>query len=95
MYCSTAPIVTVPWPDCSITQEPSQSRSWGQMRPQISGMLEVAVDSSHASRMSPSAARRSQSGMWLPKGQPEEQNGTPHCEHRLACASACFSWKPR
>ncbi len=42
MYFSTAPMVTVPWPDCSITQLPSHSRSCGQMRPQISGMLLVA-----------------------------------------------------
>ena len=42
MYFSMAPIVTVPWPDCSITQEPSQSRSCGQMRPQISGKVLVA-----------------------------------------------------
>ena len=42
MYFSTAPMVTVPWPDCSMTQLPSHSRSCGQMRPQISGMLLVA-----------------------------------------------------
>jgi hypothetical protein len=42
MYFSTAPMVTVPWPACSITQLPSQSRSWGQIRPQISGKLLVA-----------------------------------------------------
>ena len=42
MYFSTAPMVTVPWPDCSITQLPSQRRSCGQMRPQISGKVLVA-----------------------------------------------------
>jgi hypothetical protein len=42
MYFSTAPMVTVPWPDCSMTQLPSQSRSCGQMRPQISGKVLVA-----------------------------------------------------
>ena len=36
-------MVTVPWPDCSMTQLPSHSRSCGQMRPQISGMVEVAL----------------------------------------------------
>ena len=41
MYFSTEPIVTVPWPACSMTQLPSQSRSCGQMRPQISGKLLV------------------------------------------------------
>ncbi len=42
MYFSTAPMVTVPWPDCSMTQLPSHSRSCGQMRPQISGKVLVA-----------------------------------------------------
>ena len=42
MYFSTEPIVTVPWPDCSITQLPSHSRSWGQIRPQISGKAFVS-----------------------------------------------------
>ena len=44
MYFSIEPIVTVPWVDCSIVQLPSHSRSWGQMRPQISGRLLVAED---------------------------------------------------
>jgi hypothetical protein len=39
MYFSTEPMVTVPWPDCSMTQLPSHSRSWGQIRPHISGRL--------------------------------------------------------
>ena len=42
MYFSTAPIVTVPWPACSMTQLPSHSRSCGQIRPQISGKVLVA-----------------------------------------------------
>ena len=46
MCFSIEPIVTVPWPDCSIVQMPSQSRSCGQMRPQISGIVEVAAESS-------------------------------------------------
>ena len=46
MKRSTAPIVTAPWPENSITQLPSQSLSCGQMRPQISGMEEVAFESS-------------------------------------------------
>ena len=46
MYFSTAPMVTLPWPDCSITQPPSHRRSCGQMRPQTSGMFEVAAESS-------------------------------------------------
>ena len=46
MNFSTEPIVTAPWPENSITQLPSHSRSCGQMRPQISGMVEVALLSS-------------------------------------------------
>ena len=42
MYFSTAPMVTVPCPACSMTQLPSQSRSCGQIRPQISGKVLVA-----------------------------------------------------
>ena len=41
MNFSIAPMVTVPWPACSMTQLPSHSRSCGQMRPQISGKLLV------------------------------------------------------
>ena len=43
---STAPIVTVPWPDCSITQLPSHNRSWGHILPQTSGIEFVAEDTS-------------------------------------------------
>ena len=43
---SNEPMVTVPCPDCSITQLPSHNLSCGQMRPQISGMLLVANDTS-------------------------------------------------
>ena len=42
MYFSMAPMVTVPWPDCSMTQLPSHRRSCGQMRPQISGRALVS-----------------------------------------------------
>ena len=35
MNFSTEPMVTVPWPDCSMTQLPSHRRSWGQMRPHL------------------------------------------------------------
>src|SRR3546814_10115975 len=50
MNFSMAPMVTVPWPDCSMTQLLSHSRSWGQMRPQISGQLLVADEAWYASR---------------------------------------------
>ncbi len=43
MNFSTEPMVTAPWPENSITQLPSHRRSCGQMRPQISGMVEVRV----------------------------------------------------
>jgi len=46
MNFSIEPMVTVPWPACSMTQLPSQSRSCGQMRPQISGKLLVAAEAS-------------------------------------------------
>ena len=45
MYFSTEPIVTDSKP-FSMTQLPSQRRSCGQMRPQISGKLLVAEESS-------------------------------------------------
>ena len=41
-YFSIEPIVTVPCPDCSMTQLPSHRRSCGQMRPQISGKVLVS-----------------------------------------------------
>ena len=46
IYFSTLPIVTAPWPENSMTQLPSHRRSCGQMRPQISGIVEVALLSS-------------------------------------------------
>ena len=45
MYFSIEPMVTASNP-FSITQLPSHRRSCGQMRPQISGKLLVAADSS-------------------------------------------------
>ena len=41
---SIEPMVTVPCPDCSITQFPSHSRSCGHILPQTSGMLFVLCD---------------------------------------------------
>jgi beta-glucosidase len=46
MNFSTEPMVTAPWPENSMTQLPSHRRSCGQMRPQISGMVEVMLLSS-------------------------------------------------
>ena len=91
MKRSTAPIVTASKP-FSITQLPSHRRSWGQMRPQISGKLLVAEETSYASSSRPSAVSFSQSGMLLESGQWTEQNGTPHWLHRLDwLAASCSS----
>ena len=60
---STEPMVTASQPDWFKVHDPSHSRSCGQMRPQISGMVEVRDATRQASRGSFSADRRSQSGM--------------------------------
>jgi len=62
MYFSIAPMVTLPKPSFSV-QAPSQSRSWGQMRPQTSGSELVLCESSAASRRLPSSISFSQLGM--------------------------------
>ena len=66
---STAPIVTVPCPDCSITQFPSHNLSCGQILPQTSGKEFVAEATSKASFNLPSAVSFNQSGMLLFSGQ--------------------------
>ncbi|MNX55276.1 hypothetical protein D3C86_860330 [compost metagenome] len=63
IQASTEPMVTPSQPDCCRVQAPSHRRSCGQMRPQISGMVEVAEATRQASRRSPSADRANQSGM--------------------------------
>ncbi len=62
MYFSTLPIVTAPWPENSITQLPSHRRSCGQMRPQISGIVEVAFEELIGFAQAAFGGRRSQSG---------------------------------
>jgi hypothetical protein len=62
MYFSMLPIVTASMPLLSV-QSPSQSRSCGQMRPQISGSELVWCDSSAASNSLPCSTRSSQLGM--------------------------------
>src|SRR3546814_7298174 len=52
---STEPMVTDSQPDCSRVHAPSHNRSCGQMRPQISGRVEVADACRHASSARPSA----------------------------------------
>ena len=87
MKRSTAPMVTLSNP-FSITQLPSHNRSCGQMRPQISGNVLVALLTSYASSNRFSAVSFNQSGMLLLSGQCIWQNGTPHWLHRLLCAPA-------
>ena len=87
MNRSTAPMVTLSKP-FSMTQLPSQSRSCGQMRPQISGNVLVAELTSYASCSRFSAVSFSQSGMLFASGQCTWQNGTPHWLQRLLCALA-------
>src|SRR5215831_15304043 len=67
-------------------QDPSQRRSWGQTREQISGMLLVEREISAASRNLPSAARAIHSGMRLESGQALTQLASGHCMQRLACS---------
>ena len=68
MYFSTEPMVTDSNP-FSMTQLPSHRRSCGQMRPQISGKVLVALETSYASSSRPSAVSFSQSGMLFCSGQ--------------------------
>ena len=62
MYFSMLPIVTAPIPSFNV-QAPSQSRSCGQTRPQISGNEFVWCDSSAASNSLPSSISANQFGM--------------------------------
>src|SRR5690606_19712822 len=62
MYFSMAPMVTAPRPSFSV-HAPSHSRSWGQMRPHISGNELVWCESSAASNSLPSLMSLSQFGM--------------------------------
>ena len=68
MNRSTVPMVTDS-KSFSMTQLPSHNRSWGQIRPQISGKVLVADEISYASSSRPSAVSASQSGMLLWSGQ--------------------------
>jgi hypothetical protein len=87
MKASTEPMVTASQPDWFRVQDPSHRRSCGQMRPQISGMVEVADAMRQASRISSSADRPSQSGMLFCSGQAFWQKGTPQSVQRPAWTS--------
>ncbi len=66
-------------------QAPSQSRSCGQTRLQISGMLLVERESSAASRKRPSAVSASHSGIRFANGQLFfAQGGSGQLMQRLA-----------
>src|SRR4051794_24479888 len=76
------------------------SHGAGQMRPVNSGKLFVASAIVLASRQRPRKTASFQSGIRLPSGQPEWQNGTPHSMQRApwsrrpAIGSCCwYSWK--
>jgi hypothetical protein len=62
MYFSMLPMLIAPKPSLRV-QAPSQSRSWGQTRPQISGSELVRWESSAASNRLPSSTSFSQLGM--------------------------------
>ena len=64
------------------TQAPSHGA--GHSRPVNSGKLLVACSRSMASCQRSRCTRSFQSGMMLPSGQPELQNGTPQSMQRLA-----------
>src|ERR1700730_9122741 len=62
MYFSMDPMLTAPMPSFSV-HAPSHNRSWGHMRPHISGSELVWCESSAASNNLPSLTRLSQFGM--------------------------------
>src|ERR1044071_9634367 len=68
-------------------QLPSQSRSCGHTREQISGMLLVERQISAAPRNAPSAGSASHSGIRFSSGQPARQLGLGHWMQRLALAA--------
>ena len=72
-------------------QAPSQRRSWGQTREQISGMLLVERERAAASRNWPWAASASHSGMRFERGQAWAQRALGHWMQRLACSRTVAS----
>ena len=66
----------------SIARTHADSHGAGQIRPVNSGKLLVACSWSHAARQSSRRTRSFQSGIRLPSGQAELQNGTPQSMQR-------------
>ncbi len=66
----------------------ADSHGAGQSRPVNSGKLLVACSRSAAARQSPECTRSFHSGIRLPSGQPEWQNGMPQSMHRPAWRSS-------
>src|SRR4051795_2552064 len=91
--CSICLIVTA---SSLMSSTQAASHGAGQMRPVNSGKLLVASAIRLASRQRPRNTASFQSGIRLPSGQPEWQNGMPQSMQRAPCAfrsgSASGSW---
>src|SRR3954463_2477512 len=91
--CSICLIVTA---SSLMSSTQAASHGAGQMRPVNSGKLFVASAIVLASRQRPRKTASFQSGIRLPSGQPEWQNGMPQSMQRAPCAfrsgSASGSW---
>src|SRR3954465_15963634 len=91
--CSICLIVTA---SSLMSSTQAASHGAGQMRPVNSGKLLVASAIRLASRQRPRKTASFQSGIRLPSGQPEWQNGMPQSMQRAPCAfrsgSASGSW---
>src|SRR4051794_2637357 len=91
--CSICLIVTA---SSLMSSTQAASHGAGQMRPVNSGKLLVASAIRLASRQRPRNTASFQSGMRLPSGQPEWQNGMPQSMQRAPCSfssgSASGSW---
>src|SRR3954471_25098001 len=91
--CSICLIVTA---SSLMSSTHAASNGAGQMRPVNSGKLFVASAIVFASRQRPRKTASFQSGISLPSGQPEWQNGMPQSMQRAPCSfssvSARGSW---
>src|SRR3954469_20864932 len=97
MRCSICLIVTA---SSLMSRTHAASHGAGQMRPVNSGKLLVACSASIASRQRSRKTRSFQSGIRLPSGQPEWQNGMPQSMQRAPCSrssgsasGSAYSWK--
>ncbi len=73
------------------TQAPSQSDSWGQSRPHISGRLLVSRKTAAAPKTSPFSRKESARGMSLPVGQASWQGAAGQWMQRSASIIAASS----